>query len=150
LPSALIVTLIIYDKSQIKKEDFEKKWGVLFEMVKTKTISTRIYMLVFYIRRMIILAYCFYASYQYSSLVLVLTCAANYIYSFYIGSMMPLEGRQLNNLEILNEFFVASSTFFVMLISGWVGSQIKKYFHGFAFIILILLHSSINIIVILA
>ena len=61
LPIILIVALIIYYKNKLKKEDFEKKWGALFEMVKTKNISSRIYMIIFYIRRMIILASCFFA-----------------------------------------------------------------------------------------
>jgi len=62
LPIFIIVSLIVYQKNSLSKEDFDKKWGALFEMVKTKTISTRIYMLIFYIRRMIILASCFFAS----------------------------------------------------------------------------------------
>ena len=98
---------------------------------------------------MIILAFCFYAPSEYASLVLVLTCAANHIYSLYIGGTRPLESRELNNLEIFNEFFVASSTFYVMILSDWAGSQQKKYLHGFAFIILILFHSCSNILVIL-
>ena len=75
----------------------------------------------FYIRRMIILAFCFYAPSEYASLVLVLICAENNIYSLYIGGTRPLESRELNNLEIFNEFFVASSTFFVMILSDWAG-----------------------------
>jgi hypothetical protein len=61
LPITLIVALFIYYKNKIKKEDFEKNWGALFEMVKTKNISSRIYMIIFYIRRMIILASCFFS-----------------------------------------------------------------------------------------
>ncbi len=106
-------------------------------------------MMVFYIRRMIILASCFFVSSIYASLILVLTCAVNHIYTIYIGDTKPLKGRWLNILEMLNEFFVASSTLFVMTISNWVGSQLKKYFNGFAFIIIVLLHSGINVIFIL-
>jgi len=62
LPVIIIVALIAYDKNQLSKEDFLKKWGAIFEMVKSKKISSRIYMMVFYIRRMIILASCFFAS----------------------------------------------------------------------------------------
>jgi hypothetical protein len=61
LPITLIVALIVYSKYKLKKVDFEKKWGALFEMVKMKNISGRIYMIIFYIRRMIILAFCFFA-----------------------------------------------------------------------------------------
>ncbi len=93
LPITLIIALIIYYKNKLKKEDFEKKWGALFEMVKTKNISSRIYMIIFYIRRMIILASCFFARSKYSSLILVFTCAVNHIYSIYIGSTKPLESK---------------------------------------------------------
>ena len=122
LPSTLFVTLILFSKNQIKKEELETNCVALFEMVRTKNISTRIYMIVFYIRRMIILASCFFAPNIYASLILILTCAANHIYIIYIGDTKPLKGRWLNILEMLNEFFVASSTFFVMTISNWVGS----------------------------
>ena len=128
LPILLIVALINFYKNYLSKEDYKNRWGALFEMVKTKNISTRIYMLVFYIRRMIVLASCFNAlkkinsQGKYSSLILVFTCVANHIYSLYIGGTKPLESRELNNLEIFNEFFVASSTFFVMILSDWAGS----------------------------
>ncbi len=118
-------------------------------MVNTKNISSRIYMVIFYVRRMIVLGFCIYSKSKVPSLVLVLTCAENYIYSLYIGHAKPLENKQLNNLEIFNEFFIASSTFFVMILSDWAGSQQKKYFHGFAFIFLILFHSFSNVLVIL-
>ena len=61
LPITLIVALIVYYKNKLEKKDFKKKWGALFEMVKMKNISSRIYMIIFYIRRMIILASCFFA-----------------------------------------------------------------------------------------
>jgi hypothetical protein len=67
-------------------------------MVKTKNMSTQIYMMVFYIRRMIVLALCYFVPRKYdsdknSSLVLVITCILNYIYTIYIGSTNPLEGK---------------------------------------------------------
>ena len=99
MPIALIVALIVFYKYKLSKEDFENKWEALFEMVVTKNTSTRIYMLVFYIRRMIILASLYYAlkktnsNDNHSSLILVFTCVANYIYSLYIGSTKPLESR---------------------------------------------------------
>ena len=71
---------------------------------------------------MIILVSCFFSKGKYPSLVLVFTCAGNHIYSLYIGSTKPLESKQLNILEIFNEFFVASSAFFVMILSDWAGS----------------------------
>jgi len=99
LPLALIVALIVFYKFKLSKEDFKNKWGALFEMVITKNTSTRIYMLVFFIRRMIVLA-SFYNALKkknsrdkYSSLILVFTCVANYIYSLYIGSTKPLESK---------------------------------------------------------
>ena len=54
--------------------------------------------MVFYIRRMIVLALCYfvprqYDSDKYASLVLVITCILNYIYTIYIGSTNPLEGK---------------------------------------------------------
>ena len=61
LPITLIVALIVYYKYKLKKEDFEKKWGALFEMVKMKKISSKLYMIIFYVRRMIILVSCFFA-----------------------------------------------------------------------------------------
>ena len=36
LPLTIIVALIIFDKYKLKKEDFEEKWGALFELVKSK------------------------------------------------------------------------------------------------------------------
>ncbi len=60
-PITLGVALIVYYKYKLEKKNFEKKWGALFEMVKMKNIYGRIYMIVFYIRRMIILASCFFA-----------------------------------------------------------------------------------------
>ena len=122
MPLTLILALILYYKNKLGKEDFEKNWGALFEMVKTKNISCRIYMIVFYIRRMIILASCFFAPSKYASLTLVITCVTNHIYTIYIGITKPLEGKWLNNLEIFNEFFVSSLTFFVMILSDWAGS----------------------------
>ena len=86
LPITLIVALIVYYKNKLEKEDFDKKWGALFEMVKMQKISSRIYMIVFYIRRMIILVSWFFAPSKYSSLILIFTCAVNLIYSIYIGS----------------------------------------------------------------
>ena len=122
LPITLIIALVVYYRNKLKKEDFEKKWGALFEIVKTKNIFSRSYMIVFYIRRILILSFCFFAPSKKASLILLLTCAANYIFSLYIGGTKPLKSRQLNNLEIFNEFFVASSTFLVIILSDWVGS----------------------------
>jgi len=121
-PITLIIALVVYYRSKLKKEDFEKNWGALFEIVKTKNIFSRLYMIVFYIRRILILSFCFFAPSKNSSLILLLTCVANYIFSLYIGGTRPLESRQLNNLEIFNEFFVASSTFLVIILSDWVGT----------------------------
>ena len=118
-------------------------------MVKTKNISSRIYMLVFYIRRMTILASCFFASSEYASLILAITCVLNHIYIIYIGSTKPLESRQLNNLEMFNELFVGLSAFCVMILSDWVLSQYKKNFLGYIFIIQILFYSGTNVILIL-
>ncbi len=61
LPIILIVALIVYYKYKLKKEDFEKKWGALFEMVKMEKMSSKLYMIIFYVRRMIILVSCFFA-----------------------------------------------------------------------------------------
>jgi hypothetical protein len=40
LPLITIVALIIFQKYNLKKEDFERNWIALFEMVKAKTISS--------------------------------------------------------------------------------------------------------------
>jgi hypothetical protein len=92
-------------------------------MVKNKNVLSRIYILVFYIRRIIFLSYCFFAPNILTSTVLIFVCIGNLIYLIYIGSAKPLENRNLNKLEIFNELFVATSTYFVMIFSEWVRSK---------------------------
>jgi hypothetical protein len=74
LPITIIIALLTFNKKIFSKEFILKNLGVIFEMVKTKKLSSQIYMIVFYIRRIIILAFCFFFLNKYPSLVLVLIC----------------------------------------------------------------------------
>ena len=65
-------------------------------MVKKKYIYSRIYMIVFYIRRIIILACIFFGMNKYTSIIMVFTCYGNLLYSMYIGYSKPLESKRLN------------------------------------------------------
>ena len=82
LPISLLWAIFSKDEKQIASKEFEDRWGVLFEFLKTKSKLTRFYNLIFVIRRFLFVMLCFYRN--ESAIVLVISMSTNLIYGIYL------------------------------------------------------------------
>ena len=120
LPLLLIFIIVIKKKESFSRTKFKQRWGALFELVKVKKLGSKIYYLVFYLSRVILISIVFYLKKEYVSVALIMVCFMNIIYTIYIGIVKPFIILNLNYQERFNEFIVQFTTIFMLLFSDWV------------------------------
>ena len=60
LPISLLWAIFSKDEQELASKEFEERWGALFEFIRTKSKLTRIYNLIFALRRFLFVMLCFY------------------------------------------------------------------------------------------
>ena len=58
LMNALFWSIIFKDETQLASEEFEERWGTLYEFINTKKLISRFYNLIFLIRRIFFVVLC--------------------------------------------------------------------------------------------
>ena len=94
LPISLLWAIFSKDEQQIASKEFQERWGVLFEFLKTKSKLTRFYNLIFVLRRFLFVMLCFYKN--ESKIVLVICICTNLIYGIYLVRAKAFENKYLN------------------------------------------------------
>ena len=123
LPSVLIFIIVIKKQESYSRTKFKQRWGALFELVKVNQLGSKIYYLVYYFRRVILIFIVFKQKSEYISVAVAMTCLNNIIYAIYIGMNKPFIIMNLNYQEKFNEIVVQITSFSLMLFTDWVPNQ---------------------------
>jgi hypothetical protein len=107
LPLVIMWMVCFKGTKKLSSERFEERHGALFEGVKLKKNSSRIYFLIFWARRMISICLILLTNPNKGSVVLAVLLILNILYTMYIGCSERLKNRKQNYQEIFNEFFVS-------------------------------------------
>jgi hypothetical protein len=84
LINALFWSFFFKDDIQLKSEEFEERWGTLYEFIKTKNMMSRIYNLIFVIRRITFVVICLFTT-ENGGMILGINIMIDLIYGIYMG-----------------------------------------------------------------
>ena len=141
--------LVFKRKTKIlKKPIFESKWGALYENVSTKSKLHVMFFFLYILRRLIYVTLAFNWDEQVV-FQLVPVMLMNTFFLVYQGQIKPLEGRVLNQVELMNEFLVGCCTFYALCFTDWVQSQSDQAYYGYHMIYVLGMLILINLIIIL-
>ena len=126
LINALIWSIIYKDDAQLVSEEFEERWGALYEFINTKKLKSRFYNLIFLIRRIFFVVLCLYSSKNggliNGGLILGINIMIDLIYGIYMGHAKAFKKRSLNRQDMFNECFVSASFYWKMLYTDMVSN----------------------------
>ena len=104
------------------------------------------YHVFFCIRRILFVGLAFYC--KSPSLQLLFTMLPNLFILMYKGSTRPMASRFSNNLEIFNEYCVASITFCLIWFTDWIENPKLQYLYGFVMILMIAINVVVNFLIV--
>ena len=127
---------------------FKTKWGYIYHNLKLQHKVYLTYRLWFCLRRAIFIGSVFHfkenLTIQLSGLLY-----SNLLIMVYHGYNKPFKDSNQNRIELMNEFFMTTMSFFTLMFTDWVDDVMVKYQYGWVFIILISIDIFINLLIIL-
>ena len=120
-----------------------KKWESFYKVSNTRRKVFVAYNLVFIVRR---LCYIFLITMLSDTPCFQIICLnlLNMIVLIYQGYFRPLNSRQMNNQELMNEIFIQYCSYMMILFSDFVIDDIVKETNGYAFLCLLGLMVALN------
>ena len=125
------------------------RWGSLVNYLNYKNLRSKLFYLIFILRRQIYIGILLLCKNLSPGLFLTLFCFSNFLYIIYIGSGNPFQNINLYWLEILNEQTFAMCSYMMTFFTDWVTSQEAQYKFGWIMVSIILFSAFINICIIL-
>jgi len=122
LPITIMWMICFKSRTQLSSNEFEEKFGVLFEGVNLKWTSSRFYFFVFWARRMISVCLSLLTNPKMGSIALLVVLFLNILYTVYIGRQKRLKKRNLNFLEWFNELIVSGCYYMMIIQTDWIPS----------------------------
>jgi hypothetical protein len=133
LPFWIIYFYIFKHFEDLEDEEFEKKYGAVYEGLRRDKKSVLFYPVYFVVRRVLFMVICFvlmqHVILQLGALVLSTLISAVYILHF-----QPFEEPIFNNLEVMNECFTLLLLYFVYCFSDIISAYEDQYMIGYLFV----------------
>jgi hypothetical protein len=125
------LTRIQYD------QEFNRKWGALFENKRTNTKPQVMFYFIFIVRRFIYVGIAFgLVGRCYFQLQILIAC--HFFVTAYQGYFKPMPSMPINWIEASNEVHILAGTCCTMLFTDWVHDPEVKYYYGWWFIIILI------------
>ena len=115
LPITIILVVSFKNEKLLSSEIFEERFGILFEGVNLKNKTSRIYLFVYWARRILLIGFFLLINKDLGSIVLIITLFSNILYTLYIGCTKRLKNRNLNYQEMFNEYIVSGCYYMKMI-----------------------------------
>ena len=116
LMALLLPVFLTCKKKDLKEPDFIAKYGSLTMDLKAQNVSIRFFNTLFLLRRVLLSALIVYCKF-YPCAQIQLICLACTFQVIYVGYFKPFIESWKNWLEIINEYLVLTSTYFLFLYS---------------------------------
>ena len=123
---------------------FKNQWEALYLNLDTRYKSNIYFYLVFICRRLVYILASFQCRVSFQILSL---CFLNLFISMYTGYFRPFAGKKQNMMEQMNELFIQLASINALLFSGFVTDERAKYIFGWTFVIIVLLHITLNLVI---
>ena len=148
LINIFLLILAYRDKIKLDLEIIKQFFGIFYHHIAKKRKDFLWYNLIYFIRRLIfIFTSILLQSQKYQSCQFVIVCFLNILVSIFIIKVKVQRSKELNNLEIINEFLTQLATLHLPIFA--LCSQDYQPFFGITYISIILLTVTINSCIIL-
>ena len=133
-----VITLLCTKSNVLKSFEIKKRFGFLYESLRSNEMMSMLYNCVFVFRRIIISISSLYMA-DLSSLQLMLLVITNMLTMVYIGNYLPFKLHEQNREELRFEFLVGNITLLMFTFTDFCPDPEQKYRVGWAYNSLIII-----------
>ena len=141
-PSLLWIQTRTFEEMQ--DSDIQKRYSILFQSVKYKNKLSRMYYLVYMLRRTVLVVFFLFIRTPIYQLIVLFS--SNWCSLIYIGSVRPNNSPLENRLDFLNELMIMIISFMAPCFTPWIDDSAFQYHLGWVIIGLTLLTLILNLI----
>lgn len=138
IPFAILYHVCKVNLAAIQSDQFQAKWGVLYSQIDLRSKLNLLHSLIFILRRILYVWLAFFAL-PFPGLQLILMNICNLFVMIFDRLNRPMKTRQLNQIETVNNSFVAISFITFMTFTNWGPDEETKYIVGWYLHLILLL-----------
>ncbi|CDW86251.1 UNKNOWN [Stylonychia lemnae] len=145
LATPFAITIFIYQKHEsIQNDDeFENKWGSIYESLRKEQISTLFWNVIFLFKRLIFAIIAVFMR-EYPALQILILIMMNLGSMLYIFHTKPFDDAKTNNLEVFNEACVLGISYQILFFTDYLRDPLIQYQIGYGILIVTGLMMGVN------